>query len=139
MFVSSVEVSIFFFFVWNVTRKIMQVARTRIRAFTLHCAGKLKTRETCSHPANEAGGRLWARPPVLSPVPQQARTTAPPITVRNCRTSEFVNAAISLMSPVSAKRTRATSVGLSASSSSQSVLYCRGSPSTCLHAHPDVQ
>ena len=46
--------------------------RPKIKVFTFHGAGTLKTRENSVTLQWKAGARLGARPSVLSPVPQQA-------------------------------------------------------------------
>ena len=65
-------ISIFLFLSGMALERSWCVARTRIRTFTFPCADKLKeTRETLRCPL---GARLWAPPPVLSPV---ASTSVP--------------------------------------------------------------
>ena len=52
--------------VWHGTREILVRCTYTHRTFTFHCADKLKeTRETLRCPL---GARLWAPPPVLSPL-----------------------------------------------------------------------
>ena len=70
--------SVSFFLSGKTLERSLQGSRARILVFTFHGAGKLKTGETVTDPASEAGGR-WALPLVLSPVPQQAYHSSPPI------------------------------------------------------------
>ena len=74
---------------WHSEDHAWQVARARVGAFTLHCAGNARKKKVAhmwdslvrvlalTLEARRVGEGLWARPPVQSPVPHQAYVKNP--------------------------------------------------------------